>query len=223
MKLLDLFSCEGVGALGYARAGFEVVAVDLRPMPANPFDFYLADALGVLTDPTLHERFDAIHASPPCQSETSLRHLSGNEHPNLLGPTLEALRAQPLPWIVENVEDTDQMPGALTLCGTHFDLSVDCSDGRRRWLKRHRKFLASFPLEAPTTPCACRDGRPIVGVYGMGGGGPMTRGYKARAGEDRDAIGAPHATRYGLSQSIPPAYTEFLGRQLAAHLLELTA
>ena len=74
VRLLDLFCGGGGGAMGYNRAGFtEIVGVDNRPMPRYPFTFVQADALEYVAE---HGReFDAIHASPPCQHYTRLRHL----------------------------------------------------------------------------------------------------------------------------------------------------
>jgi DNA (cytosine-5)-methyltransferase 1 len=70
-RLLDLFSGAGGAAMGYARAGFEVVGVDIRPQPRYPFEFVRDDALAVLANLDVFEElygsFDVIHASPPCQ------------------------------------------------------------------------------------------------------------------------------------------------------------
>lgn len=61
-RLLDLFCCAGGAGVGYSRAGFEIVGVDISPQPNYPFEFIQADAL------TLNSKFiasfDVIHASP---------------------------------------------------------------------------------------------------------------------------------------------------------------
>jgi 23S rRNA G2069 N7-methylase RlmK/C1962 C5-methylase RlmI len=63
-KLLDLFCCAGGAAMGYHRAGFEVVGVDLKKQPNYPFQFIQADVMEL--DIEFLKTFDAIHASPPC-------------------------------------------------------------------------------------------------------------------------------------------------------------
>lgn len=219
--LLDLFCGEGGCSAGYVAAGFDVVGVDLHPKPRYPYEFVQGDALTYLADPVFMARFDAVHASPPCKSENPLRHLHDVQHPDLLTPTLAALRAQSLPWVVENVEATDKLPGALLLCGASFGLSTTCKDGVQRALKRHRLFESSVFLMR--SGCACgssahRAGQynpqRIIGVYGNGGGGQMTRGYKGNLAESRAVMGMPWASREGVSQAIPPAYTRFIGEQL---------
>lgn len=211
-RLVDFFCKQGGATRGYQLAGFYVVGVDVEPQPRYiGNEFIQADAMALLNDPEFLAGFDAIAASPPCKSENDLRHLSDREHPNLLGPTLDALSGQHIPWVVENVEGSRQMPGALILCGTEFGLrSGD------RWLKRHRRFLSSVPLMG-AGGCHC-SGRKIGGVYGTGGGGQMNRGYKFRPPQAREAMGIDWMDQDGLSQAIPPAYTQFIGEQLMVHL-----
>ena len=69
-RLLDLFCGAGGAAMGYHRAGFDVVGVDIESQSRYPFEFHQADAMTYSLD-----GFDAIHASPPCQGYSRLRHL----------------------------------------------------------------------------------------------------------------------------------------------------
>lgn len=216
MILYDLFGGEGGAGEGYARAGFTVHGFDVIEQPRYPHAFLQANALNVLD--AIAEgwmrRPDVIHASPPCQQFSPLRHRTGNAYPDLIEPVRARLRALGIPYVIENV------PGAplinpIMLCGSTFDLSCECDDGERRWLRRHRLFESSVPMIAP----ACEHGRgPVIGVYGTGGGGKMTRGYKGNLRESRDVMGMPWASRAGVSQAIPPAYTEWVGHQLIAFL-----
>lgn len=217
-RLLDLYCGEGGCSEGYRRAGFDVVGVDHIARPRYPFEFVKADALEVLTDRAFLAGFDAVHASPPCQSESALRHRTGIQYLDLLTPTLAALTAVgDVPWVVENVEGTAKLPGALVLCGSEFGLSAVAHNGERRWLRRHRRFASNvFLLGAGGCSCS---GRLIGGIYGDGGGGQQTRGWRYESADQmRTVMGTPWMTRKGMAQAIPPAYTEHIGAQLLAHL-----
>ena len=211
-RLLDLFCGAGGAAMGYHRAGFEVVGVDIKPQPHYPFTFVQADALEYVAE---HGReFDAIHASPPCQAYSALRSLHPLTHAALVPETLAALRATGLPWVVENVPGAP-LPDPLILCGSMMGLGAQCHDSTYRQLRRHRLFTSSVLIFAPGF---CNHVGQPVGVYGHGGGGQMTRGYKGTRAEYDEALGIDWATKAEMAQAIPPAYTEWIGRQLMAAL-----
>ena len=241
-RLLDLFCGAGGAAMGYHRAGFEVVGVDIAPQKNYPFEFHQADAM---TYPL--EGFDAIHASPPCQAFTDLKTMpNARQHDDLLTPTRERLIASGLPYVIENVEGAPMTGPYIRLCGSMFALGVGNAE-----LRRHRLFeLGGFYTLTP--PCQHytrhlvigvygghgRDHRRTVGGYGDGNGRDYRRdpvrpntdgvwgsagGSSARDGtqqfsteERREAMGIDWMTRNELSQAIPPAYTEYIGKQLMA-------
>jgi DNA (cytosine-5)-methyltransferase 1 len=208
-RLLDLFCGAGGAAVGYHRAGFEVVGVDCEPQPRYPFAFHRADALAFPL-----EGFDAIHASPPCQDWSRLHRCYGapaHGTGGLVAATLARLRTRPEPWVVENVPGAP-LPSAIELCGASFGLGASGYD-----LPRHRRFQCSVALLAP--PCQHRPGR-TIGVYGNGTNRwhRTKLGRNVRAGEGAAAMGIDWMTRGELAQAIPPVYTEWLGRQILARL-----
>jgi DNA (cytosine-5)-methyltransferase 1 len=230
-RLLDLFCGAGGAAAGYARAGFEVVGVDINPQPDYPFPFIRADAIDFLHHmeaggtydwfgPTL---FAAVHASPPCQASSALTKGTnkGRVYEQLIPVTRDLLaRWQRRPWgdglatIIENVQGSE-LRRDLTLCGEMFGLDVI----------RHRYFeVDGFTATAPAhKPHRGRvrgwrhgtyyDG-PYVAVYGDGGGKGSVPEWQAAMEitwtDDRKAI----------AEAIPPAYTEHIGRQLIAQIQE---
>lgn len=227
MRLLDLYCCGGGAAMGYHRAGFEVVGVDIKAQPAYPFEFHEGDALDVMDRLVEGEAvfgyrlpdFDAIHASPPCQFATRARNVGtkkNREPVNLIGPTRDRLEASSLPYIIENVEEARPwLRDTLTLCGSMFGLKV----------RRHRLFESSSLLFAPG-PCAHKaQGRPIgvyhsmndqvQGIDRKGDGRLVLGGRTAETLEEgQRAMGIDWLPWTRLIEAIPPAYTEHLGRQL---------
>lgn len=200
-RLLDLFCGAGGASVGYHRAGFDVVGVDIRPQPRYPFEFYQADALEFPLD-----GFDAIHASPPCQlySVSTAMH-DRSRHPDLIEPTRSRLVASGIVFIIENV------PGAplrnwVQVCGSGL--------GMRR-IRRHRWFESNRALMG--VPCAHGQNRDVISVVGHSEGNGRT-GPGWLKGDREAAMGIDWMNRAELSQSIPPAYTEHLGRQLLTHL-----
>jgi DNA (cytosine-5)-methyltransferase 1 len=233
-RLLDLFSCAGVAGDGYTAAGFDVVAVDIdaAALRHNPHSPVLRDALDVLQDRAFMAGFDAVHASPPCQAYSVTRHTHDVAHPDLLGPVLDLLRAQPLPWVVENVPGAP-MPGALVLCGSEFGLRAwDPATESTVALRRHRLFLSSVDLWG-AGGCTCAADRAagrIAGVYG-GGSRDLTHARTVRQGGYTPApdvaralmgVERPVPWKY-LTQAIPPAYTRHVGEALIAHLSAVAA
>ena len=128
-RLLDLFCKAGGGAMGYVRAGFEVIGVDIKPQPHYPFEFHQGDAM---TYPL--EGFDAYHASPPCQRYSRTKSLHpGCKYPDLLAQTRNLLIATGKPWVIENVVGAP-FQHWIMLCGMMFGLRT----------YRHRRFETSF-------------------------------------------------------------------------------
>jgi DNA (cytosine-5)-methyltransferase 1 len=215
MRLLDLFSGAGGASVGYARAGFNVVGVDWLPQPSYPFPMIQADALEILDDPEFLNHFDAIHASPPCQPFSTLRTQTTRPQPDLIETVRTALVNWCGAYVIENVEWAPLLDPTL-LCGSMFGMWAECGDGVIRQLRRHRMFESNIAIWAPG-PCR-HHGQP-VGVYGDGGGGQMTRGYKATGEIARQLLDVAWIrTQREISQAIPPAYTKHVGAQLAARI-----
>jgi DNA (cytosine-5)-methyltransferase 1 len=231
VRLLDLFCGAGGAAMGYHRAGFEVVGVDIKPQPHYPFEFHQADAMTFPLD-----GFDVIHASPPCQAYSIMRNLpwlKGREYWDSIPPTRERLLTVDVPWVMENVNGAPL--DGIFLCGTMFGLRQP--DGGPEY--RHRLFESSVFMLAPGHPKHFET--VVPGPYlkdrqnrmsGIPGKGWKSSGIdRSVAGHGRrgaakawgQALGIDWMDRDGLSQAIPPAYTEYIGRQLMAYLQRAAA
>ena len=202
MRLLDLFCGAGGAAVGYHRAGFEVVGVDLDPQPFYPFAFVQADALRPAVDLAA---FDLIHASPPCQRfSTATR--DAEKWPDLVAPIRAMLEGSGVPWIIENVLGAP-VRRDVVLCGSMFGLQV----------QRHRAFEVSehWPLilTPPHRHHEWPAGRPYT-VTGDGGACDTAHSLKPTRDHARELMGMPWALdRRGVIEAIPPAYTEWLAQQ----------
>ena len=218
-RLLDLFCGAGGAAMGYHRAGFDVVGVDINPQPHYPFEFHQDDVMDVLRLPGL-ENYDLVHASPPCQgysphvSSSSSRWAGtrGKDEARLIDAVRWHLVKSGKPYVIENVVGArHELRGPALLCGTMFGLPIP----------RHRLFESPFlsawdaPRHAPCSGVAKAyasdrgwDPRDMT-VTGKG----RHAGTKERWAE---VMGWPEyrGTQHGLREAIPPAYTEWIGAQL---------
>lgn len=199
-RLLDLFCGAGGASMGYYQAGFDVVGVDILPQKNYPFTFVQADALGFsLTG------FDAIHASPPCQGYSRMRHLpwlKGKTYPLLIPELWQRLSVCGVPWVIENVEDAP-MPSSVVLCGYTLGLP----------LYRHRRFGSTFAFRSPHH---LRHTKIIRPGRMLGNRGRILTWE--RATHLPNAMGCWWMTLHEVSQAIPPVYTQWIGRQLITYL-----
>ena len=210
-KCLDLFCCAGGAGVGISRAGFEVIGVDIAPQPEYPFEFVRGDALEAdLTG------FDFVWASPPCQCFTKYGNCRPNladKYEDLIEATRQKLTAWGGAWIMENVVGAP-LHNPITLCGSMFGLDV----------RRHRLFESNMPIKAET--CNHKMWEPNR----FPGGRSRERGHARVLCRGTVEVGRwniPIATQQKamgidwitdlrkLSESIPPAYSEFLARQVA--------
>jgi DNA (cytosine-5)-methyltransferase 1 len=222
-QLLDLFCGAGGAATGYAIAGFDVIGVDIHPQPNYPFSFWQGDAMDFLVS-GIHIEFAAIHASPPCQAYTAAAeiHDTAGNHPDLIAPVRKLLVETGLPWVMENVERSP-LNASLMLCGSMFGLGV----------KRHRLFESNVLMLGP--PCGSHRkwyasvfGGRCVGRQRVTRAGPGKRKqtwdkFEDELGTARRAMGINWMDLGELSEAIPPAYTEWIGRHLLATLVRRVA
>lgn len=198
MRLLDLFCGAGGCSVGYTRAGFDVVGVDIQPQPHYPYPLIIADALDVLNATDFLNWFDAIHASPPCQAYSRATAWRGNRstHPDLIAQIQTGLRATSKPYVIENVQEArPRLRNPLMICGTTLGLPI----------RRHRYFELSSNGLVMQTPCHHR-----ATDYSYDHGNKQTEAVY------RDAMGCQWMTVKEAREAIPPAYTEYVGTQLAA-------
>lgn len=213
-RLLDLFCCAGGAGVGYTRAGFEVVGVDIKPQPNYPLPFILGDVLKL--DPKFIALFDAVHASPPCQSYSDLakRNRNADEWPRLVEPVREILIRSGLPYVIENVDGAPLLD-PVVLCGTMFP---------KLRVLRHRLFEANFEIVAPP-----HKKHPKVHTFDRRKSHfgktdewkdfvQVTGGGNCTLAAARAAMGIDWMTKNEINESIPPAYAEFVGKAMLRHM-----
>jgi hypothetical protein len=225
--VLDLCCRKGGATVGYRRAGFYVIGVDVDPQSGYPGDeFIKADGLFILDALTRGKwriRPDLIHQSWPCQEGnaatigTNASRGWGGEHEQFIPRARELSDKIGIPYVIEQPASSRKglIRRDLTLCMDTFKGELPPP-----WVQKHRSFeISGFTVPQPphrkhagyvrgyrhgvnrTGPTA-----PYVAGYGEGGG-------KATAAELRHAMGIEWMTdRFDLCEAIPPAYTEYIGR-----------
>lgn len=220
MILLDTFCKAGGCSKGYADAGFEIVGVDIEPQPNYPYEFIQADAFDYVLEHGW--KFDAIHASPPCQAYSQATNEEDRaKHPNLVLPMRWAMRRTGKPYIMENVVGAPLIEPKL-YCGSMFNLRV----------QRHRLFETNWPLVQPFCQHRWQDEdkcwetmvskergkwRKTGIAYVFGNGSKMRDPSNLRRPETsiwREAMDIDWMAKAEMAQAIPPRYTEFIGKEL---------
>ncbi len=188
----------------------EIIGVDINPQPRYPFEFIQADALAFPLG-----NYDFFWASPPCQAHSRLRGIDGRYYDDFIEPIRMRFDSETVsrkPTVIENVVGAPLI-NPIMLCGSMFGLGV--------W--RHRIFEASFHIRQPSCQ---HDKTPLpIDVTGTGGpcltrttpGGGLHRKPKnmKQAGE---VMGIDWMIRREITQAIPPAYSEYIGKQLIQRL-----
>lgn len=229
MRLLDLFCGGGGAGMGYHRAGFDVVGVDINPQKRYPFTFVQMNAIEAMfrlwIGLPIHDEiglpwylsdFDAIHASPPCQAYTRAGHVHKKEHPDMIPATRLGLRRLALPYVIENVEGSP-LQGDLMLCGTMFGLNC----------RRHRIFETTLPMMLAPYTCRCA-GRAVTGELLNYHNTAQRNLYLEKHPDTHKiafgkALGVEWMSFDEAQEAIPPAYTEFVGRRMLAELVGVAA
>lgn len=199
-RLLDLFCGAGGAAMGYYRAGFEIVGVDIEKQPHYPFEFHQADAFDFLEG---HWKdFDVIHLSPPCQRFSVLTpEHSRKNHFDFFDKIYSLLDSIGKPFIIENVPPSrKRMRNPILLCGSMFGLPIF----------RHR-FFDTYP-HIGLVPCCNHNFIPVL-ISGT----PRRKGFQLKDStveQKRLSMGIAWMSTRELDQAIPPDYTEFIGKRM---------
>jgi DNA (cytosine-5)-methyltransferase 1 len=201
-RVLDLYCKAGGSAKGFQRCNFYVVGIDIEDQPRYVGDkFYKTDAIEYLLE--YGKEFDLINASPPCQKYTKSAkqwRKEGKEYPDLIEKTRDALRIVGKPYVIENVPNAPLID-PIYLNGSYFGLLVH----------RPRFFETNFPIEQPDIPKTKN---------------PIKMGRPIKEGDIIQPVGHFSGKKYAekqmqidwmtveeLANAIPPAYTEWIGKQ----------
>lgn len=221
-KVLDLFCKAGGAAKGLKDAwqDAEIIGVDIEMQKNYPFTFVQADALNLPFD---LDWFDFIWASPPCQDYSTLQSLTTKQYPRLIEPVRKMLKASGKPYSIENVKGARyELDNPLMLCGTMFNLRV----------LRHRYFECNPPILLAPYSCnhwgKCDSTSGDMRKKARASGTFIrtkaqsfaTADFLTIAGRDfliddaRRAMGIDWMSAPELREAIPPAYSEYIARQI---------
>ena len=204
-KVLDLFCGAGGASMGYAKAGYEVVGMDIKHGKRYPFEYIRRDVMTLRPEDL--EGFDLIHASPPCQTYSVTKHLrvaqgKSTSKQDLLAQVRSLLVVSEIPYVIENVKGAPLID-PVQLCGSAFGLKV----------RRHRLFESSMELRG--TDCHHKEQGKPVGIYGSMRDEIPGGGHTAKTMEEaHEAMGIDWMIWGELVEAIPPAYTHYIGQQI---------
>lgn len=198
--------------MGFHRAGFRVIGVDLYPQPRFPFEFIQADVMKLdLARLVKDMGAVGVSGSPPCQGYSKTQKIQGREYPMLISPLREKFQAISVPYIIENVEAArPNLIDPVMLCGAMFP-------GLRTY--RHRLFESNLELVTPAHPEHVAPLRKMSRLPRDGEFMHVVGNYSG-ASEAKEAMGINWMTRDGMREAIPPVYTEYLGHQVLAAVQE---
>lgn len=217
IRLLDLYCGAGGCAMGYYLAAqdlgieIQITGIDVAPQPNYPFQFVQADAVEYCKQHG-HE-FTHIHASPPCQKysrSTAKFRKKGYQYSDLVELTRVELEKLHSRYVIENVPGAPITPH-LRLRGDMFGLKVL----RLRWFELGRFFMLQPSI--PNQVGSVKEGD-YVSVFGKGSYRKSNKDKLPKFKKDsvistwKYAMGINWMkTDRELAESIPPAYTRFIG------------
>ncbi len=204
---LDLFCGPGGASKGLHNAGFDVTGVDIIKQNDYPYHFIRKDIFNLNLD--FIKEFDLIWASPPCQGYLPTN-LNNPNCVRLIGATRFLLKQIGKPFVIENVP-SDNIRCDLMLCGEMFKLKI----------LRHR-FFEVEGFGVPRLPHKDHKGTvanaDYIGVYEGTPGNPRTKKKygglpKFTFADMKNALGIDWVkTKIGITEMIPPKYSEYIGK-----------